>query len=839
MTAQYTLSPLYVENTFGDSYLECINQDAFKNRHASTLYAQKYGATLFHEDTIYIVVGSDSNVLSHYIEEHGIPSGSRYLFVEPSPVFDLIETDTHNENIIFAREEDWLNTAREAGIASYSYKGNVNFLYSMAAGHQPHDVYKSLNATLEDAVKHLLWKYTTQFDLQAHNKQILENICENQIPASKLRGLFKGKTAVIMGAGPSLDIFIPWIKENREKIILLGVSRLANSLIDHNITPDIIVTVDPQTVSYVISQAILKLNDRCLLANSASAANQLVSQWPGQSVYLNNHLPWNADVNIDNIQACAPTVTNTAFNIAIAMGAQQIILAGIDLCYSPEGYSHASGNAERDKGGAFTAAAEHTVETNSGQLAETNRGYYAAIEAFAEQSDVAVKLGCNVINPAADAAKIDHIRYEPIEDIVITEPLTTPAFQTIQKNIAANTSQTRLTHYQNASQEIDDKILELKVMATLVNEAITYNHKLLNKNGQEISPKFKAKIDKIERKLQNKHKILDSLIKMVFGSEFAKTINTKENHEITINNVIEQGDFYYSTYKTGIAEYILLLEHCLSRLSDRILEEKTPPPIEKIAARWRNDLQLGRASVWKKHHQEAFAKLSAHEQQTIELLIEEQQKTLEAERRGYFDFVDSTPNQAITLGKLLERIVTMFGQQDSDGLQRLLTGLQLRTDNSSEQITILSQGYLAELKQEFATALNHYDKLSAKKEWVTKQNGLERILEISIEQEDFDRALLALKELREHVESYTPFYIQLLEVTGKLEEAARLYDEQLKTDPNNVETLEQYALFLVRNHAIDGAQALLDAIKKIPNTETLVSVITEALVQHSDQSSIG
>ncbi len=830
MTAQHTFKPHYVTNQFGERYLENINQSSFVDQRSATLYEQKYGESLFHEDTIYIVVGSDSGLLSHYIAQQGTPSGSKYIFVEPNSLLKFIDIKQPLDNIIFTSEDEWLDTAREAGIASYSYKGNVSFLYSMAAGQANHPIYKSLNTHLEEAVKQLLWRYTTQFDIRAHNQQILENIGENQIPASILRNIFPGKTAVIMGAGPSLDQFIPWIKEHRDQIILLAVSRLSKSLLNHNITPDIIATVDPQTVSYVISQAMLELDDQCLLVNSSSASNQLISQWPGRSVFLNNNLPWNAQTDPKNIQACAPTVTNTAFNMAIALGAKKIILMGIDLCYSPEGYSHSSGNVEREKGGALTAAAEHTVKTNSGQLAETNRGYFAAIEAFSEQSEVAKSLGCHVINPAPDAAIIDHVSYIPLADINITQPLTLPAYKTIQQSLPANTSAQRLTHYNTALSEIENITSELKTMKMLVSQAITYNNKLLNKNGLELSPKFKLKLDKIENKLQHKHRVLDSLIKTVFGSDFAQTISTKEDHELTITDVIEQGDFYYRTYERSIKEYIKSLDLVTSRLLDRCQEERSPVDVDKLCTRWRNDHQLGRASVWKKHHPEEFSTLPSTEQEKIHQLIEDQANIIEAERQGYYDYVDCDANKAVTLGKLLERLITMYHQQDAQGLMRLLSGLELRTDPISQQITLLNQGFLAELNQDIPLALSKYQALNAADEWLTKQTGLERIMEISIEQENIDAALDSLKQLSQHVPSYIPYYAQLLEVTGNVQAVAQLYDEQLNTDPNNLDISEQYALFLIRHHATEGAQALLEAIKKVPDSDAQVATITEALV---------
>jgi len=83
----------------------------------------------------------------------------------------------------------------------------------------------------------------------------------------------------------------------------------------------------------------------------------------------------------------------------------QVVFAGLDLCFSQEGYSHAKDSQER-KSGALVAYATQVVETNDGKQVETDTGFFNAISVIEDQAKIAAKSGTRLINPSPNAAKV-------------------------------------------------------------------------------------------------------------------------------------------------------------------------------------------------------------------------------------------------------------------------------------------------------------------------------------------------------------------------------------------------------------------------------------------------
>ena len=126
------------------------------------------------------------------------------------------------------------------------------------------------------------------------------------------------------------------------------------------------------------------------------------------------------------------------------MGFAQIILAGVDLCYSKSGMTHASGSNESAVGPKLDNVL--TVETNGGWRAETGPDYFKAIEVLNYQAGLAQKRGCCVINPARGAAKMSNIRHLEFSEINI-ESLDCSMWPKVLEFLPEDGKEQRLAHY--------------------------------------------------------------------------------------------------------------------------------------------------------------------------------------------------------------------------------------------------------------------------------------------------------------------------------------------------------------------------------------------------------
>lgn len=220
---------------------------------------------------------------------------------------------------------------------------------------------------------------SADFSVQAHFGKIWNtNIINNSKLAEKLNSqeLYKSikdnnhKTAIIAGAGPSLDKTSELLKTNRDSYFIIATDTAGKALIKQNIIPDVIVSIDAQSVSYNhfinkdISSKILYAFDLC---GNSSAVRHLFSQGNNIFFFCSGH-PLSTAINAGSgfslpvFFSGAGTVTITALDIAVQAGFTDIMILGADFSYS-DGKAYTSGtylDTLYNKGSSKLAETEQT-----------------------------------------------------------------------------------------------------------------------------------------------------------------------------------------------------------------------------------------------------------------------------------------------------------------------------------------------------------------------------------------------------------------------------------------------------------------------------------------------
>jgi len=129
------------------------------------------------------------------------------------------------------------------------------------------------------------------------------------------------------------------------------------------------------------------------------------------------------------------------------------------------------------------------------------------------------------------------------------------------------------------------------------------------------------------------------------------------------------------------------------------------------------------------------------------------------------------------MGQVLDKAIEHLDHNDQAGLARLREGLKQRREPIAGELLKLVQGFIFELQNEPARARECYDSLDAATLWTSKQFGLERTLNIHIQDENIPGAIATLKQLAQQVDSYTPLLAQLLEINGDINEAGDHYSD--------------------------------------------------------------
>ena len=359
---------------------------------------------LSNENTLYLVIGTDSGEIPQKLLNIEIPDGTRYLFIEPDNIYKNI-SQRHSlvahEKISITPLSEWFEAATKLDIAHYLYANNVKLIRSVTSINENETEYNAAQTEISDSVEkyHKELKEST-LQLDFHRTTLL-NTVDNILEASFLQGKGKG-TALVVGAGPSLDKFSEWIKENQSRLTIIAASRLYPLLKSMGIRPTILVSVDPFPYNYEQSKALLE-DTSIPLFHSNHVSPKLISQHTGNRYYMGYRFPWKTDNNKENIISAPPTVVHSAIHLAISSGFEQIILAGVDLCNSPTGKTHA--NAEVNEGYLRNT---HSVETYSGKRAEAFFSFTLGIKKLEEQAKL---YSGKIYNLNVDAAKVDGISF--------------------------------------------------------------------------------------------------------------------------------------------------------------------------------------------------------------------------------------------------------------------------------------------------------------------------------------------------------------------------------------------------------------------------------------------
>ena len=172
----------------------------------------------------------------------------------------------------------------------------------------------------------------------------------NEVPIGEFKGIFKGKTAVVVSAGPTLDKNIETIKKYRDNFILITVGTAMKTLSANGITPDFLCIIEANDCSRQIAD--LDLSDVNFITEPYSNPNLRLFNYKNTFSHISQNLPindiWCSFAGIDNSEYHSKgTVSYTALNVARILGCSDIILVGQDLAYI-EGQCYSKDSAYKD-----------------------------------------------------------------------------------------------------------------------------------------------------------------------------------------------------------------------------------------------------------------------------------------------------------------------------------------------------------------------------------------------------------------------------------------------------------------------------------------------------------
>lgn len=666
-----------VKNQFGDTYLAQLNSGTFDSFGSEAFYKKAYGAQLFQTDTLYVFVGTDSGLLPKFIQKQGVPENSRYLFIEPREIYeqvvDLLSSEPLEQTIIVCPSDDLAEILANPSFSYYIHADKNLFFESVAAKETKFFRYQELSTTVQQEWIDRIWRTKVAANQKAFIEMQLENLGENRVSSICLKDAFKGQTAVLLGGGPSLDDALSWIKENRDKLVVLAISRVCRRLREVDLVPDMVFSVDPFPINYENSIDLFHFWDQTLFINAHHVAPQLLGQWRGNCVYSGPRFPWPTPLNEETLPLANPTVTNTALVSAVAMGFSRVILAGVDLCFSPEGYTHAQGSNEYKRGPRLSGNLLR-VETNGGSQVATTPDYANAIKEIGTQAGQALTFSCTVLNSALGAAVVPNVTYRALDDIILEE-IAESAEAIVAGHLSADGPEGRVAHCRRMLEEIERGSEQLQQIRVLVLEALECIHSKAGSSVGAASTTCQDRMNHIEDQLCEGFSGFTSVLAKFGALEFQQISEFDWENPFQTKDRGQVGIQFYETCRDITSTLLKLVAEGSRRLSSRLEEEKDHPDFALLKTQWEDDAQTGRVLVWlskrkgcvNEFHLGSLPALEASFMQTLE---EIQSRYTHAVRRTY-SVLDR------------ENLLTLFKERESTQLGRYLAELE-RTEQRKE-----------------------------------------------------------------------------------------------------------------------------------------------------------
>lgn len=807
--------PTWRVNRFGDRVLDAVNGEAFDRLGARLTLEEAFRDQLLREDTLYLIAGSDSGHLLEHVKRQAPPAGTRYLFVDLPSVHDTLRAAGLFEDlpphIRCAPADAWAEAAQALSLSDYLYIDGVEVVASLAAQSPDIPEYVSLAWELREAAASLRWRTVAVRGSEAFITCQLDNAADNVYPAGVWRGALAGRTGVLLAGGPSLDDALDWVKAHRERLVVLAVSRISRRLLDVGLEPDFLFSVDPTEMSYEISRDMLRFGESVAFIHQYHVNPRLLAQWPHRSYYLGNVLPWTSKLNpSEPLLGVGPTVTNTALAFAGALGLARVILAGVDLCFTPEGYTHARGSNERAVGPRFDLT-PLTVDTNAGQRACTTADFAAAAQTLSQQALYWRSQGLEIYNPATGAARMEGVMHLPLEQIALegaalARPLApSPSVQ--------DTDETRLLHAQRVVRAMQRKLDEIKALEGELRHARRVVDKLFQADGSIQNRNLRKRLDKLEASIDVQHRETANLIRQCSTHAFLRAMRTTRDVDSLDAAGVQQAlAAYYDTYLEGAERLRTQIERGLDRARLRAQEYAQNTPLSALAPRWLTYREPGRWRRWTNRRNASDLPLSPDEQRALQTLQDACQADLQS--TGGAHLARARAHADLRAARV--RMEELFSRRDAKALRDLIAGLEQAQDaDAARSYQALAQGLLAELEEREDDALAHYDAVLQSEQRSLWPLALLRVANWALRHQHTEHARQALECLASLTPRYLLPYADVLAAIGDLSGAIGEYEKYLTDHPDDIHAMARLARSMAHAGHSDAARVMIEHIERV------------------------
>lgn len=338
--------------------------------------------------------------LLHFVQELSIKHNTAYILVVEKDLeifeaainsINLVSIiENPNIELIVGQEVDNLYPQFRRYLkdnARFRYLRAMKPIYDNSAILLHKDYYmKTLKSFKEAGIHEIRYYGNDPYDSLIGINHMLANLGEilNNPGINLLYNKFKGKPAVVVATGPSLNKNKHLLKGLENKALIISADASLKILMEMGVKPHLVTMLERvYTHSYLIEGFDAEQVKDVYLAACPVVNKAVYEKYTGPRiiVYRNfDHFKW---LNIERgILEIKLSSGNMAFKLAQVMGCNPIILIGQDLAYSREGNTHATGFIHGEKSQGDMLNGTVMVKGNDGQPIPSNINWFEMLKAY-------------------------------------------------------------------------------------------------------------------------------------------------------------------------------------------------------------------------------------------------------------------------------------------------------------------------------------------------------------------------------------------------------------------------------------------------------------------------
>lgn len=792
---------MWKSNNFGDNYLSDYCSSIFDQYPSKDVFARYLSKDVENKNSFFIVVGTDGGLILKFLSGISVESKSYFLCFDFPDVVDELRKKGFNDTdnvMLFSFGYNLELLANDRRFKEFFLKQVVHLIPSVSLLANKSS-YFSFFQELRGALNSVLIKFNVaqiSYFIDRH----LDNMPELTFQISLLKNSLQGKVAVLLGGGPSVDIIFKWLKYNRDNLVVFAANRLSARLKLEGIVPDFFVAVDPLPELLDYSREMFSFADKSILLASASVATNVISQWSGKLAYSDEPTPFHA-INIEefrtpNFKGIGPTVMNFALQVACYMGVTNVIMAGMDFCYTDDGQCHESSSLENKSGRFLDSTNTIKVETYSGRLASTIPQFLLARDVLENQ----IKYFSNRVKffqVNENAAIVKDVELIDLNDFLLPLSATAESVNEIHLQLAWS-NENYIKHLDYVESIILNRIKIYKILLRR-SAYILRKVKLLRKLSAHELGLISQYVSIVKKQFESK---LGADRFVLFEYAYFDYIKMAEspldNTETqTLKDMQKVLTAFFGAAVTSLRKMIDRLDKTKADLSFR-RSELLDDLSEKFLDGWLSRNEPGRGRVWLSRN--TSYTLTAEQQSILDRADKAFKFLLENEAPSFKEVLTDKTNQ---LNSLWQQIVFAHQLSDTAQLDSISNYLSSQTDEDFAQFNYYVQMLIAFINKNWRVVMELAEKVTLERLIVPKNKLL---VKLHFATGNLYATLPALETLCQYEPKYFSIYAEIASDLGMLDLAEFAYKVAVQKHPTNNEIyreVKQWAEQHMRMNLLD------------------------------------